>query len=480
MLDGFGGGSDNGAIDKLLKSLDLPTAIARVTIDLDDPVVPKLAKPIQAAQKKKKLQTREATLMIEPRRPKTGDWFYASSWARSSKRGYDPRSHHADAAWSYNGVLHTFSCDAVSEDFKRVVEENGFTGVEFIWIEDLGRYRAPQWYLAVAENPIGRGIDHPWFDRDKYVPDEDESAEYVQAASYFDDTCFRDEVSSNDAEKDVLIDLFRRGPGNFRVQAPHQALRSALPNTDFAFLFRNEHTRRLCFNQRVQDALVEAGVADAGAYRNIPILDDLPAGTVGLDDLKIGFPPPCVFRGTSLEEVRKESAARFADFDPSEQEELSPDIEIALAELEAYRRERDIEFGPGLSEQEIDEAEAMLPHKFPKAWRRVLRYSGRMEFGDFDTIPHKPYKIRKRVSSQILDYMEEMHLFSSDLMPDLIDRLLPVAKRSSGDLFALDISRVTPEGDCPVMSMTDNTPDRVLPSLAHFLYYAIERAMDFE
>jgi hypothetical protein len=55
----------------------------------------------------------------------------------------------------------------VSEKFKKVVEENGLTGIEFLWCKDVGRFApAKQWYMIVLQNYIGKGLDAPWVDID--------------------------------------------------------------------------------------------------------------------------------------------------------------------------------------------------------------------------------------------------------------------------------------------------------------------------
>lgn len=53
----------------------------------------------------------------------------------------------------------------VSEAFRAAVEEEGLTGLEFLWVRDVGRFRAPQRYEALPPAALGRGLDHPWFDR---------------------------------------------------------------------------------------------------------------------------------------------------------------------------------------------------------------------------------------------------------------------------------------------------------------------------
>ena len=54
-----------------------------------------------------------------------------------------------------------------SEYFKKTVEARGLRGLEFIYEKDDGKYRAPQWYLAIPQECIGRGLDHPWVSSEK-------------------------------------------------------------------------------------------------------------------------------------------------------------------------------------------------------------------------------------------------------------------------------------------------------------------------
>src|SRR5438874_964101 len=52
----------------------------------------------------------------------------------------------------------------VSERFKAVVEAHRLTGIEFVWIRDIGKYRAMQWYFPVCSKCLGRGLDAPFID----------------------------------------------------------------------------------------------------------------------------------------------------------------------------------------------------------------------------------------------------------------------------------------------------------------------------
>ena len=52
----------------------------------------------------------------------------------------------------------------MSEQVKALVEREGLSGLELLWLPDVGRAEAMQWYLPIPAEPLGRGLDHPWFD----------------------------------------------------------------------------------------------------------------------------------------------------------------------------------------------------------------------------------------------------------------------------------------------------------------------------
>jgi hypothetical protein len=49
----------------------------------------------------------------------------------------------------------------VSERFKAAVEASQLTGLEFLWVNDIGRYPATQWYVTIPRACMGHGVDHP-------------------------------------------------------------------------------------------------------------------------------------------------------------------------------------------------------------------------------------------------------------------------------------------------------------------------------
>src|SRR5262249_30252163 len=55
----------------------------------------------------------------------------------------------------------------VSESFKAAVAKHQLTGIDFLWCRDTGKCRALQWYMAVGQQALGRGLDDPRIDVSK-------------------------------------------------------------------------------------------------------------------------------------------------------------------------------------------------------------------------------------------------------------------------------------------------------------------------
>src|SRR5687768_17087211 len=51
-----------------------------------------------------------------------------------------------------------------SESARSIIERHKLRGLEYVWVRDTGKFHAPQWFHIFAIAPLGRGIDHPWFD----------------------------------------------------------------------------------------------------------------------------------------------------------------------------------------------------------------------------------------------------------------------------------------------------------------------------
>jgi hypothetical protein len=139
-----------------------------------------------------------------------------------------------------------FSNPYVSERFKDVVETNCLTGIEFVWLQDLGKYQAAQWYIPVAQYPMGRGVDHPWFDSrtlkgsDSWQP---LSPRFRTGAWSFDSNQIRKNLKLAYPYPE-LFELYKAYPEgvlcHLGIRSYRTYVRRFLPTTDFAFVWTQE------------------------------------------------------------------------------------------------------------------------------------------------------------------------------------------------------------------------------------------------
>ncbi len=64
-----------------------------------------------------------------------------------------------------HALNHTF----VSAQFVRRYEQAGLKGLDFLRCRDRGRKPGSTWFVALPKHFLGRGLDHPWFDRRRWA-----------------------------------------------------------------------------------------------------------------------------------------------------------------------------------------------------------------------------------------------------------------------------------------------------------------------
>jgi hypothetical protein len=127
----------------------------------------------------------------------------------------------------------------ISERFKAVVEAHRLTGIDFIWCRDIGKYRAPQWYLPICPQCLGRGLDDPWIDVTKLsgkgYQTLDPRGRHGQVSA--DPKQYKPDAGPDDPETRKLLRLLHsmeleKRPPDF-ASVPRY-LRKYLPDADFA------------------------------------------------------------------------------------------------------------------------------------------------------------------------------------------------------------------------------------------------------
>ena len=401
----------------------------------------------------------------------------------------------------------------VSEAFKVAVAEEGLTGVELLWVRDVGRFRAPQWYEAIALSAIGRGLDHPWFDRTAYeawwqpggdslplieraiatsrgverkafeAKKDDLLRRRAEAAAsparrfgarQFDNRFFKPGAGFSDDERNRLLRLFPREGrlASLTVAGPPIVLRRFLPATDFAFSWGEweGHARdeadvggRLCFNRRTRDVLLRRKLVRADECRGVRILDEPPPGAIVFD--APGFPPPSRLTAEQLARHRLEEARDWKRFLSRPRKERAVTLEASLRSLKVLRRRQPEALGRPARPKALDRVEAELGRPLPAAWRTVLQIADGFEPDSGD----EPCRILS--SSEMAAFHRETLEWVEYTEGRPQADVLYVGHWQAGDLLALVVPASERLDNCPVLRVSHEglAEDRRWPGVAEFL-----------
>lgn len=197
----------------------------------------------------------------------------------------------------------------VSERFKAVVDAHRLTGIEFIWIRDIGKYQAMQWYYPVCSHCLGRGLDARFIDAAKLsgkgYQTLDPRGRHGQTSAEPDQ--YKHEAYPPDPAVRQLLCLLRsmellKRPEEY--EAVPRFLRTYLPDTDFAYTVRDladsadgvlHRHRGLTMNRKARDVLKAHGLVSDEELRPVLIVGRPPPGVENLDR-RYGPPPPAFSR----------------------------------------------------------------------------------------------------------------------------------------------------------------------------------------
>lgn len=374
--------------------------------------------------------------------------------------------------------VHCVRWNFVSEDFKRVVDQHRFTGAKFIWLPDTGKKPARQWFRIVAHEPIGRGIDHDWFDPQTLTGRDNQTANPTcrQGVTRFYRDQFKPGAGFGDSVKDRLIAMFPANASSvldgLHLLSFPRMLRAALPKTDFAFTWNGDGRLRLAlFNRVVRDALITEGVLSKEECEPLLVVDELPTDVLLLDGAH-SCPPPYepIER---LEHVLAEATAAWDNFSAKRVLNIpGPSLSQVLDLMREEIGEGHHQFNPPTTTEAVAEATRGLPLKVPALWQQILLVAdGAVIYGAFGDLVIQ--------SADHIHGCHEDHLErASERRPDFPAHLLHVAVTGTGDFVSLDTSKLTSDGDCPVILMSHETlePDRTWVSIPAFLEEVFELA----
>lgn len=328
----------------------------------------------------------------------------------------------------------------VSERFKSVVEEHDLTGLDFVWVKDTGKFRAVQWFIPVALRPLGRGVDHPWFNpatlkgSDSWQP---RSRQLRTGVWSFDHTQLKPGLRFENPIYAKIFDLYNASPPSFidlEIRSYLRFLRADIPETDFAFVWRGGDiklrgvTRRqkgLCMNRKARDILLEHRIVSEDELEPILILDDVPDGCELLDGIA-PMPNP-VFTPAEIEDLKQKLASDWQKHLLVEKPVRAVSMKEVLKLLRREKKKRPEDFAKGMGRTKGSNVETGLPRN----WLTILSVSDGCHLNRECTL----------VST---DEMAELSEEKSELVSSAFDEYpydcahIPVGTAFDGDWFSLE------------------------------------------
>ena len=377
-------------------------------------------------------------------------------------------------ACKYNPNMHTDGVGGasiiVSEKFKKVVEENNLTGIEFLWVKDVGRYKPyQQWYLPVILNPIGRGIDHEWFDPlattvDAYY--QPNNHEFRRGISRFDASQLKKDYPASSLEKEI-ISLFR--PNILTIFGCEQVLKGFTPDTDFSFWWqfpdhKNPKRKTISRNRttyvskRARDILIENKIAVDQQFRTVKVLDALPPCAEMLDG-KAPLPKPYFSNfEISYETAKQNNTKEWNTYAKKPKPEMKISLKKALNLLNSIKKNEPDDFLKPLKKN-IAESN---PLRLPSDWIELLRKTNGGYLCD---------------ECELIAYQEieactaEKRVEGTENHEEYKDSYIVVAKSIDGDFYVLS-TELQKNNDCPVLRVTHEgyTPIEEWSNISMFIY----------
>lgn len=384
----------------------------------------------------------------------------------------------------------------VSEQWVSFVREHGFTGIDFLWCRDKGKYAAMQWYIPVGTTFLGRGVDHLWFDPNTrgtwnwegFMITQPTDRAWMIGVRIFDATQTRNDLRTEPPALASLLDELRRTPTRYSaaIFAPQCVLREFLPETDFAYLRiaqphepgdRRFRTVRLCCNAAARRKLLDAKMAKPADFEPIEVLDAPPPG-VPVFDSKEGPVPPPAFPPDEWAKAKKAEAKYRARFDANPKPPMPvkpPEIKKLIPKLKRRLKKQESPIAKGAKPDAVAATGEKIGIIIPARWAELLAAVDGFMIDNCYALDGTA-ELRVAAAKDLPGEHESNRgmIESGDL--ELPKTHLGVASSDIGDCIFLDTAQLTPEGDCPVLFVNHETleTDASWPAIGIFLSDALE------
>lgn len=363
----------------------------------------------------------------------------------------------------------------VSEKFKKFVESKKLRGLKFLHLPDKGKTRAPQWYIADAVKPLGRGLHARALDPKKIYDNWKVSHAWRYGLTHVTDEQWdtkRLPQSTGNAEIDRLIPLRKLGMGAVR-----RYLRQFVPaDVDFAFTWRGEDqfqggirlcktSRNVCVSRRIAQMLMKAKLLSAGELVPLEIVDAPPKGVVPLDEPGDTGPGP-LLAGEWLQRVEQRERGMSGKTKPKLKAAKAPTLADVLEKIKVAQEGDRKLFPAGAGKAALDDAAARTP--IPDAWRAVLATSDGFTTPASDALDEacasfEPAKSLAKAQKELA----KVYRMLFDKPPK---DLLLIGDTQYGDLLLLKISgKKSVDAQAQLFSMEENRVTKKWPNVAAML-----------
>lgn len=201
-------------------------------------------------------------------------------------------------------AVHALNHCFVSEKFVACCKAAGLTGLEFLRCRNSGRKPGAPWFAALPARFLGKGLDHPWFDRERWVPhvahDRHRRTSSIDTGQdTFHQYWLRHAEIGRDGLLRTLLALcpMRPEPGTglhgLTLRMAARYLRAAQPDTDFAYVPWGEdgpnregkmlRFRLLAVRRRARQALTSGGLLGDRDFQAVRSIDAAEPGVAVLD-----------------------------------------------------------------------------------------------------------------------------------------------------------------------------------------------------
>lgn len=200
----------------------------------------------------------------------------------------------------------------VSAAFVETCVAARLTGISFLRCRNGGRKRGSPWYAALPDASLGHGLDHPWFDRAKWLAEvrddrSKRSSSLDTGQASFHQRWLRDALGEDEPFLTPLLELFRGTPagastlsGLTFITVPRYWT-TAAPDADFAYVPWGEdgpnregkmmRFRLLMVSRHARGVLLEAGLFPENAFSLLVSVETPEDGVARLDELHGPIPP---------------------------------------------------------------------------------------------------------------------------------------------------------------------------------------------